>query len=177
MKLNNLKLSSIVIFSLLFIFSAGQNIFGQLTKVENKIPKSVPIKVEVKNYDSENWVEDLEIKVTNIGDKPIYFLILNLITDVTAQDGVPIGFPFIYGQENPDLYSEDGIAKETDKSIAPNKSYTFKNSKFRVESWALGRHLRIGDPQTAQIRFGWLSFGDGTGVKGGGKPYISKKKI
>ena len=175
MKHKNLKLFSIVIFSLLFIFSASQNIFGQLTKVENKIPKNVPLKIEIKNYGSENWVKDLKIVVTNTGDKPIYLLNLNLITDATAEDGYPLGFPFIYG--NTDLSSIDELARETDTSILPKKSYTFKVEKDFVDGWTLARAQgKYIEPQTAQLRLGWLSFGDGTGIKGGGTPYNYKKK-
>ena len=174
MKHKNLKLVSIAIFSLLFIFSAGQNIFGQLTKVENKVPKKVPIKIEVKNYDSEDWVKDLEIKVTNTGDKPIYFLHLNLIFDI-KKDGFPIAIPFTYG--NTDLSSIDELARGTDTSILPNKSYIFKNKKSDVDAWTSARlQGDFVEPQTAEIRLGWLSFGDGAGIKGGGTPYNYKKK-
>ena len=39
--------------------------------MEAKIPQHVPIKVKVKNFNSEDWTRDLEVEVTNISNKPI----------------------------------------------------------------------------------------------------------
>ena len=65
---------------------------AQLEQIETRIPKNVPIKVEFKNYESTNWVHNLEIIVTNSGKKPIHFLFLSLTLDVKSENGNVRGF-------------------------------------------------------------------------------------
>ena len=90
---------------------------AQLSKIENQVPRGVPLKIEFKGYDSNNWIRDLEIVVTNTGKKPIYFLFLSFTLDVKAEDGNVLGFPLLFG--NGDLYSTDSEASFGDDSIPP----------------------------------------------------------
>lgn len=43
-------------------------------KIINKVPKHLPIKIEILKGNTEDVLNDAEIKVTNIGEKPIYYL-------------------------------------------------------------------------------------------------------
>src|SRR3982751_163309 len=74
---------------------------------EDTTPQHLPIKVKIKkekekafkDLKNEKWARDLEIEVTNIGAKPIYFLDLELIPEgVKSSSGYPIGFPLRYGR-------------------------------------------------------------------------------
>lgn len=170
------KLISGAVLFLSIMLLGDQTIFGQI-EIENKLPKNVPLKVEFKNHDSENWVHDLEIKVTNTGKKPISFLYLLLILDVKTEDGNARGFPFNFGNGKA-AYSSDGIAMEGDPSIFPTATYTFKIIEDSARAWDL-RTSRDNSvkPRTADFEFGWLSFGDGTGIAGGGKAYVKKKEV
>ena len=61
----------------LLIFGLGAfvgNLSGQGIVLENKLPKSVPLKIEFSGNDNLSWWYDIEVKVTNKGKKPIYFL-------------------------------------------------------------------------------------------------------
>src|ERR1043166_8962258 len=57
---------------------------------ENAIPENAPIRINMKKekeksfreLKDENWVRDFELEVKNTGDKPIYFIFIDLITDV-----------------------------------------------------------------------------------------------
>ena len=154
--------------------------YGQPTEIEVRIPKKVPLKIELKNHDSENWVHDLEIVVTNTSTKPIYFIFLCLVLDVKAQDGNNYGFPFFFG--NGDLYGKvDMEAKPNDASIAPGEVYTFRIEEKLGDAW----DYRKTDPLTApfyveprkgELELGWLSYGDGSGFQGGGSPFKKKGK-
>ena len=43
-------------------------------KLINLVPQHLPLKIKIKNLESEKWVHDLEVEVTNTSDKPIYFI-------------------------------------------------------------------------------------------------------
>ena len=162
------SIATFVIWSAL-IFSLCPSLFGQLT-IEKKIPKNVPIQIEFVNDDSPNWFRDLNIKVTNVGNKPIRFLFLDLVLDTLAEDGHRWGFPLTFG--NRSLYSTTELAKSTDISLQPSETYTFKIDSPTADAWEL-RLSKVGLVERcgAQLRLGWLNFGDGTGIKGGGTPF------
>jgi hypothetical protein len=143
-------------------------LIGQLT-IEDKVPKNVPIKLEFVKADSPTWVRDLNIKVTNTGTKPIRFLYLDLVLDVLADTGYPWGFPLVFG--NGDLYSTTVLANNDDKSIEPNETFTFKVDRSTADAWEHSQSTGAIQGCRAQLRFGWLNFGDGTGIKGGGTPF------
>ena len=47
-------------------------------RIFNSIPKTVPIKIEIPDNDPDSPPDEIVIKITNSGDKPIYFLNLNV---------------------------------------------------------------------------------------------------
>lgn len=57
--------------------------------LESLVKQDVPIKVKIKkekeqsfkDLNNRKWAREFELEVTNTGDKPIYFLYINLITD------------------------------------------------------------------------------------------------
>lgn len=162
-------------FLLLIFFLSCESVFSQLTKIENKIPKNAPIKVEFRHVDSENWVRDLEVKVTNVGKKPIYYLYLLIILDVKTEDGASKGFTFHFGNGKT-LYSTEGLAKPDDSAILPDESNIFRIDKDTADAWDLGtRRSNFVVPRSAELVLGWLNFGDGTGIDGGGTTF--KKKL
>ena len=172
--MNWTKSISKILFLLSIAFLANKYAYSQIAEIESKIPKNVPIKIELKNQDSVDWVHDLEIIVTNTGKKPIYFLFLSLVLDVKAEDGNFRGFSLLYGNKN--LYSTEGLAEENDSSIQPNKTYTFKINKNSADAWTYrNAQENFVQPRTAQLKLGWLSFGDGSGIKGGGTIYVKKQ--
>lgn len=73
---------------------------------ENRVPEHLPIKVKIKrekeklfrDLNNENWAEDFELEVTNIGEKPIYFLWFALgVPDAKIADGYQT-FSIVYGR-------------------------------------------------------------------------------
>jgi hypothetical protein len=142
----------------------------------DKLPKHLPIKVKikkekekaVKDLNNEKWPRDLELEITNTGEKPIYFLQMSLIMpDVTVQDGTPISFSIFYGPTTKKRGPIDFQASPEDVPINPGETYVFRIPKFNVESWerAQQRENRP-DAKRLILDFQILSFGDGTGFAG-----------
>ncbi|HLN97703.1 MAG TPA: hypothetical protein VK208_04515 [Pyrinomonadaceae bacterium] len=76
-------------------------------EIENKIPKNLPIKVnidkekedKIKDINNDQWVRDFELEVTNISEKPIYFLSMYvLLPEFIGQNGGVKGMPLRYGR-------------------------------------------------------------------------------
>lgn len=144
--------------------------------IENKFPKAAPLKVEFKNDASPDWAHELEIIVTNTGKKPIYYLYILLYLDVKDETGITRGFTFDFGNGKT-LYSTEGVAAEGDPSLLPNESYTFKIDDNTAKAWDLSkRRTTFVEPRSAELSLGWLNFGDGTGLQGGGKPFPFRKQ-
>src|SRR5438309_4740625 len=77
----------------------------QERKVEENIPKTLPLKVKLKvekehkfkDVNNSNWLRDFELEVTNASNKPIYFLEFWLtLPDIKSTDNIPIGFSLRY---------------------------------------------------------------------------------
>lgn len=143
-------------------------------ELENRIPKHLPIKVKMKkekeklfkDLKNEKWMRDLELEVTNIGDKPIYFLDFHVsITDVQAPNGTNIAFPLRYG--NHELADFGNKAGPDDIPIKPGETYVLKAYDSNVRGWDLfRRNHNKPQPKKLILRFQVLSFGDGTGFMG-----------
>jgi hypothetical protein len=171
-----------VVAVLLVLFVAGVLLMGsrptpgsaavQERILENKTRKEVPIRIKIKkgkeesfkDLKNEKWVRDFELELTNTGEKPIYYVFLDLITDV-QMGGRPLIFSLQYGRaELGDLVSK---ARPDDVPIKPNETYTFKLHPGQIPSWeqsvAEGRH---GQATKLNVALQGISFGDGTGYFG-----------
>lgn len=150
----------------------------------NKVPAEVPIKVEILTPEKANdFPEKVQIKVTNTAQKPIYALrmILDMVdvrekSELAAPNGKPFyyGYDLVYGRRELQGIPEES-PKENDVPIRPGESHIFKIDKNRVKS-IRNRTLSRGDqmPQTYQIIFFSLNYGDETGFSGA-SPYSLKK--
>lgn len=135
-------------------------------EVEDKIPKHLPIKVKVKNLNNEKWTRELEIDVTNTGEKPIYALHFALVTtEVKSESGHDMGIIVIhYGRW--DLIDFNEPIKPDDVSIQPGETHTFKISEREGAGWenfSKGRNLSKEEPKKVRLVFDLINFGDGTG--------------
>lgn len=166
--------STIFLLNMLFFSLPG---FAQLEKIENKLPKNVPIEVEIKNFDKENWWHDLEVKVTNTGKKPIYLLYLRIWLDANDENGYLRVIPLDFGSITKFYSTTNGIvADEEDPAILPNGSHTFKVPDNFLKGWdtskARGTFL---EPRVGELKHGLTNFGDRTGIEPGGTPWRAKK--
>lgn len=184
MRPNRVKLIFGAVLLLSIISLTDKSVFGQLTKIENKLPKIVPLEVEFKNYHKENWWHDLEIKVTNTGKKPIYYLSMYLWLDATypesggPESGKPMAISFDFGDLRRFFSSTNGeTAALEDPAILPGESYTFRVPDNYVKGYDLRKKLgSFNEPREAQLEHGWTNFGDDTGILPGGTPWRTPLK-
>lgn len=191
-----LLLSALIVFAILLLEPPVTSSIarGQGERVfENTIPKDVPLKVIVKqekeqsfkNIQNERWVRELELEITNTGDRPIYFFHMHLRMNVAPgievvleemkRDGLLV-LTVYYGRDGlGDLISKP---RADDVPIKPGETYTFTIHPGEVGGWELGiRADTHPQPTRVQLRFQALSFGDGTGLFGsGGQPYPPPRK-
>lgn len=148
---------------------------------ENAIPENAPIRIKIKkekeksfkDLKGESWVREFELEVVNTGDKPIFFIYINLLTDVKIGD-TPLIFALVYGRaELGDIITKAG---PDDPSIKPGETYVFKIHPGQVQGWEKSVRDK-GQPDAARIKamIQMLSYGDGTGYVVD-KPYTPTDK-
>jgi hypothetical protein len=141
----------------------GQRVF------ENTIPENAPIRIKIKkekersfkDLKDENWLREFELEVVNTGDKPIFFIYINLLTDVKIGDS-PLIFALVYGRaELGDIVTK---AQPDDPSIKPGETYVFKIHPGQVQAWEKSvREKSQSDASRIKAKIQMLSYGDGTG--------------
>ena len=141
--------------------------------IEDQLPGHIPIKVELLNLKKEGFFRNLEIKVTNTSNKPIYYLELSLLLpDVLSPNGNPIRFPIEYGRD--ELISFDEPIQSTDVPIRPGESVFFKIPEENLgpfERYASKKQLPLSEIKKVYLIFHLLNFGDKTGFSDtGGSP-------
>ena len=143
---------------------------GQGERVfENEIPENAPIKIKIKkekeksfkDLKDESWVREFELEVINTSDKPIYFIYINLITDVKLGNS-PLIFALVYGRaELGDIVTQ---AQPDDVPIKPGETYVFKIHPGQVPAWEMSlREKSHPDATRIKAHLQMLSYGDGTG--------------
>lgn len=139
--------------------------------LEDKIPRHLPIKVKLKkekekafkDLNNEKWVRDLELEVTNISNKPIYYLsLLLLLPETRAPNGLQIVFPLRYGRG--ELIDFRTPVQPGDIPIMPGESYVLRVPLRDAKGWEnfQSKEKRVA-PKKTQLEFQLLNFGDGTG--------------
>ncbi len=142
-------------------------------RLENLIPKHVPIKIKIKkekeagfkDLNNEKWGWEFELEVINTGTKPIYALDLLVMTDVKAASGSPVIFPLYFGRnELGDIRTK---AEPTDIPIKPGESVSLAINPGIVNAWDYYRKKENRPlPKRLEVKIESLNFGDGTGYVG-----------
>jgi hypothetical protein len=159
------------------LFVAVSNVFPQAKVIEKQnpknykvgftyaIPKHIPITVEVRNLDKDDWLSEFEIEITNIGEKPIYFLSFVLILpDSKDSSGVPTGFPIRYGRS--ELYVYENKVNSEDIPLKVGESSVLKLSEKSVKNWKKAKNsFNMQESKVIQLSFQMLRFGDGSGFQ------------
>jgi len=140
-------------------------------KFEDEIPKHVPIKFKIKadkekkfkDLKNAGWYRDFELEVTNTSDKPMYYLELVLVyPEIEAAPGVPVGVDLQYGRLN--FIYHDTRPLPTDVPLQPGATYVFTTPEGDRGGWEWHKkNEQTPDPKRVVLKFGGISFGDGTG--------------
>jgi hypothetical protein len=147
--------------------------------IEDQIPPRVPIDVEIKNLKTNSLLRDVEIKVTNTANKPIYFLELGIVLpDNLSPDGYPIGFPLRYGR--PELIMFENPLEPNDTPLLPGESFVLKipgNNLAAFERLVAKGKITQSEVKKVYLMFRHLNFGDKTGFSTtGGLPVPNIRK-
>lgn len=144
--------------------------FQERTLETKHIREHLPIRVKIKKEKNESfkdlanhkWVREFELEVTNVGDKPIYYLYINLVTDVSDGGGGSFVFNLEYGRsELGDIVTK---ALPDDVPIKPKESYVLKLHPGQIPAWETGvAAVSHPDATKLQVVPQVISFGDGTG--------------
>lgn len=147
------------------VSSTAQSAQKEERELDDKIPKHLPIKIKVKNLNSEKWARDVSVEVTNTGDKPIYYLGLTVVLpDVLTENNNKLGFPLQYGRG--DLIDYSAPLQPDDVALRPGESYTFKIPERLQQGWEhfiKRRSVQRHELKKFRLVFKSLNFGDGTG--------------
>ncbi|HEX8397425.1 MAG TPA: hypothetical protein VF644_08365 [Pyrinomonadaceae bacterium] len=168
-------ISFLCLISLFSIQAIAQD--AEKPRIINSVPEKLPLKIEFINLDKEDFLNELEIKVTNTSDKAIYSLRFEfeIVSERRSLDG-RISFPLDFGRQELSSAYDDKPNNE-DVPIIPNESYTFKLHKSTVKG--LKKNLELTGlpfPKVFELVFIDLTFEDGTGFILKGEPYKKKTK-
>ena len=138
-------------------------------RIINTIPLKVPVKVEIINGGMMSPLDAIEIKVTNIGTKPIYFFDMSISTEKEFAPRNYVGFSsFRIGNVRLYDFSRpfDSLTAERAETtpFESGETAVFRITKKEAElSWKL--MMDYGYPQNSRLIFYMthLRFGDGTG--------------
>ncbi|HEV2705685.1 MAG TPA: hypothetical protein VGV59_07145 [Pyrinomonadaceae bacterium] len=139
-------------------------------EIKERIPAHLPIKVKIKNPEkvkdskNEDWLADLEVEVTNMGTKPIYYLYIALsLPDVITDNGNNVGYILRYGRiQFTDLKEP---VRPDDVPLLPGAATILKVPADRIRAWkSLRANGTLTNPKKLTLSFQFLSFGDGTAL-------------
>lgn len=108
-------------------------------EVEDRVPKHLPVKVKVKNEQSlkdlknKKWARELEIEVKNTGDKPIYYVHVEIVMPEIVINGGELVLMMAYGRR--ELARPDEPIKDDDIPILPGESVTLKVPEGRWKAF------------------------------------------
>ncbi len=148
-------------------------------RIINKIPKHIPLKVEVVSGDLNTELKNIKIKVTNTGEKPIYYLRLDLNVgdDFKTEDGVELGLTtFRYGKNRMGYFTS--VADDEDIPLKPDDFVVFDvpNGQAEAASEYINKRQFKRNPKLV-LEFQFIGFGDKTGFFGKtGGIFPSKQK-
>jgi hypothetical protein len=164
-------------------YSTAQEPEKKEREVVDKIPKHLPIKVKVKKPEklkdakNEDWLDDMEVEITNTGTKPIYYLHMRLdMPDVLGPNGIMYGFTYRFGRN--DLVAWEEPVRPDDVPLRPGETITLNPPANHIEGWKGARKEgRVKNPKKIEFVFGEINFGDGTGFAGrNGTPMPVKRQ-
>lgn len=144
---------------------------------EGNVPKEAIEFVEVKNLQSSLFPGDFEIKIKNIGKKPIYGVFVVISFPNARVNGRALGYDMYYGDEM--LGNVNTLAKPTDSSIQVGEIGTLKMSAASAKAFkkAIEQGIRaVSSTYKMLIILQTINYGDGTGYICR-DPYPGKRKI
>ncbi len=127
--------------------------------------KDLPLAVrQVRNLQSDTWHKDLEIEVKNNSTKPIYSILayLEFPDEPVRGDGVS-GIVIIFGERK--YVDLRRIGDSQDPHLNPGDTYVFTIPEKLKKGLKVKHEKSPKAFKRLELRFGVISFGDGTGFE------------
>jgi len=153
-------------------------------EVEDRVPKHLPIKVKVKNEQSlkdlknKKWARELEVEVKNTGDKPIYYVHVEIVMPEIVINGGELVLMMAYGRK--ELAYPDVPIKGDDIPILPGETVALKVPEGTLKAFEEFRDADkvYADPTKVKIVVNAVNLGDAyyMGRDGQLMPPVPKKR-
>jgi hypothetical protein len=165
-----------LLMSMAFVLALGlgSSALGQENeeqRIINSVPSKVPIKIEIINGDMKSALQDIEIKVTNISNRPIYYLDLSLASaeEFMPRHRVGVGTRLTIGNSKLADYSQsvDHFRSERANTIPfePGDSKSFSVPKEKAAGfWRVMVDKGYSRDAKLVLELQTLSFGDRSGL-------------
>ena len=157
---------------------------GRRVEVEkfSRMPAETTVGVvAIRNLQNEHWIRDLEIEVQNNSARPIYYLrIVLAFPDIPKSrdlDGIERGIVTVLEYGRRELLDVHQRATSEDKPIRPGERYVLRHSEpiwKGLEHFLAEKDIPQSATKKIMLRMRTLSFGDGTGYRGGA-PFIPNR--
>jgi hypothetical protein len=132
-------------------------------KITRKNDHPVAIK-QIRNAQSPRFLQDVEIEIQNVSNKPIYYVHLYIrFPDIEVKPKTHYAFSLYYG--DPRLEQSGELAGPLDKPLLAGATYTLRvpaNVSAGFEGYKAKEHLPPAAINKVEIRVEEVSFGDGT---------------
>jgi len=108
-------------------------------KLEDRVAKHLPVKVKLKNEQSlkdlknKKWARELEVEVKNTGDKPIYYVHVEIVMPEIVISGGELVLMMAYGRRA--LAHPDALINDDDIPILPGETVTLKVPEGQVKAF------------------------------------------
>jgi hypothetical protein len=120
----------------------------------------------IRNHKKKTWLRDMEIEVTNVANKPVYYILIGMEFPDIKPGGVPIGENLIFG--NHKLISFGERPQPDDPFLKPGENYVFKLSEDR---WKVMEEYLSYQPSESALKIDLeieeIRFDDGSGFFNG----------
>jgi hypothetical protein len=129
----------------------------------------------IRNHKKKTWLRDLEIEVTNVTNRPIYYIQLSMKFPEIKINSVPVGEDFTFG--NHKLISFGERPQPDDPFLRPGEDYVFK---LPEDQWkVMEKFLSYKSPESAlkiSLEIQEIRFDDGSGFFNGDTFFSSQPR-
>lgn len=163
---------------------AAQTPAKEERQVEDHVAKHLPVKVKVKNEQSlkdlknKKWARELEVEVKNTGDKPVYYVHVQIVMPEIVINGGELVMMMAYGRK--ELAFPDTLVEDGDIPILPGETVTLKIPDGQSKAFEVLRDEDkiYSDPKKVEIEVNAVNLGDAyyMGRDGQLMPAVQKKK-
>jgi hypothetical protein len=181
------KFSIFFILSILLAVGLAPVVYTQIGEDQrfiNTLPSKLPYKIEIINGDFGSAVHDVEIRITNIGKRPIYYLALNLASQDEFMTDNRVGLRgYVFGDSKLSYFYYSGTRdlsyeRQLATPFEPGETKIFRVTRIHADGFLrVMEEKGISKPGKIVLEHVTTNFGDGTGFGTRDAIEMPEKKI